>query len=302
MTYSIIARDSSTGEMGVASQSQAFAVGGSVPWALPGVGIIATQSMGEPMYGDLGLDAMHAGLTAQESLKALRSVDPYPERRQVAMVDSHGGFAVYTGQDCVSEAGHHLGPSCVALANMVVSSAVWGAMVEACEGASGPLAERLIAALHAAEQEGGDFRGRRSAAITVVRAQRTGRPWRDQLVDLRVDDHDHPVAELERLVASSDRYHRTVEAFELALDDQPSRGLEILDELPIPDPAQDADRALWAAVVLALGGRSEDAATLLDEIARVAPRFIEAAYRFREAGLLAEPAALDRVLPPRPAA
>jgi uncharacterized Ntn-hydrolase superfamily protein len=196
--------------MGVATQSQAFAVGSSVPFALPAQGVVATQSMGEPMYGAVGLDLLRGGFTAEESLTALRSVDPHPERRQVAVLDAEGGIAVYTGDGSVEAAGHLLGERCAALANMVTSPTVWQAMVERFEGSSGPLAQRLLSALHAAEQEGGDVRGRRSAAVMVVRSTTTGRPWHDTVVDLRVDDAPDPVTELDRLVAKRTRYQDVV--------------------------------------------------------------------------------------------
>jgi prepilin-type processing-associated H-X9-DG protein len=292
----MIARDAQTGEMGVVSHSQAFAVGSSVPWALPGYGVIATQSMGEPMYGELGLDALRAGLTASEALTALRSVDPHPERRQVAMVDGHGNFDAYTGAACVEAAGHRQGDGCVALANMVASTDVWDGMVDAFEAADGPLAERLMAALHAAEAAGGDFRGQRSAAILVVKAQRTGRPWRDQVVDLRVDDHREAVNELDRLVRHSRRYHATVEAFELALDGQARPGLERLERLVRPDPAAEPDLVMWRAVVLALAGETADARAEIAELEASSPAFIVAAQRFRAAGLV-DPTVLDRILP-----
>jgi uncharacterized Ntn-hydrolase superfamily protein len=300
MTYSIIARDPETGHMGIATQTQALAVGSSVPWALPGYGVIATQSMGEPMYGELGLDALRGGLTAHEALTALRSVDPHPERRQVAMLDGNGDIDVYTGEACVAEAGHRVGQGCAALANMAASPAVWESMVDAYESASGTMPSRLLGALHAAEAEGGDFRGQRSAAIVVVRAERTGRPWRDQLVDLRVDDHDDAVGQLARLVARSERYHRTVTAFELALDGDHPAAQEVLADLPRPDPTKDPDMALWTAIAFALADRAEESAALLEELAECAPAFIDAAHRFKAVDLLPDTATLDRVLPQRP--
>jgi uncharacterized Ntn-hydrolase superfamily protein len=300
MTYSIIARDRQTGHMGIATQTQALAVGSSVPWALPGYGVIATQSMGEPMYGELGLDALRGGLTAPEALTAMRSVDPHPDRRQVAMLDGHGNIDVYTGSSCVAAAGHRIGEGCASLANMVASPAVWESMVDAYEAASGSMPARLLAALHAAQDAGGDFRGQRSAAIVVVRAERTGRPWRDQIIDLRIDDHPEPVAELDRLVTRSERYHRAVSAFEHALDDEPDAALAVLAELGDPDPTADPDMALWSAIAYALADRAEPAASLLDALAGCAPAFIEAIYRFREVDLLPPSAVLDGVLPPRP--
>jgi uncharacterized Ntn-hydrolase superfamily protein len=294
VTYSIVARDPSCGEMGLATQSQAFAVGSSVPWAEPGFGVIATQSVAEPYYGELGLDLLRGGLTASEALAALRSIDPHPERRQLAMVDAHGGIDVYTGDGCVAEAGHRIAEHCGALANMVASPDVWVAMVEGFEAAGGPLAHRLVAALEAAEEAGGDIRGQRSAAVTVVRAERTGRPWRDQVVDLRVDDHDGAVAELRRLHDTSDRYHRAVRAFELAIDGDPSEAIDRLGRLDEEQPL-DPDMAVWMALALTLAGREDEAAALVADLGRVDVRFVDAFARFGTAGLVPE-GALTRVL------
>jgi uncharacterized Ntn-hydrolase superfamily protein len=297
VTYSIVARDPETGHMGVATHSQAFAVGSSVPWALAGHGVVATQSMGEPMYGELGLDALRGGLTASEALRALRSVDPHPERRQVAMVDVRGGIEVYTGAACVAAAGHRIGRCCAALANMVASPSVWEAMVTTFESTTGPLAHRLIAALHAAESEGGDFRGRRSAAIVVVRDQRTGRPWRDQVVDLRVESHPDPVDELDRLVKQSDRYHQMVEAFQCAIDGNFARALEVLEQMDAQGPVEEPDLLTWRAVVLALAGRTAEASAILAALSTTAPQFVEAIRRFGPAGLIPDPDLLRRILP-----
>lgn len=296
MTYSIIARDTGSGELGVATQSQALAVGSSVPFALPGQGVIATQSMGEPMYGEIGLDLLRGGLTADESLAALRSVDPHPERRQVGVGDADGGFAVYTGEACVEAAGHVVREHCAALANMVTSSAVWQAMVESFESSAGPLAQRLLGALHAAEEEGGDFRGRRSAAVMVVRATTTGRPWHDTVVDLRVDDAEDPVTELDRLVVKRARYQHVVRAFQQALDGDPVAADRDLEQLRPQDPLSEADQAVWRAVVAALAGREDAARDLLAEVAERAPAFVDAARRFGAAGLVPSDV-LERILP-----
>ena len=298
MTYSMVARDPESGHMGVATQSQAFAVGSSVSWALPGYGVIATQSTGEPMYGELGLDVLRSGLTAAEALGALRTVDPHPEQRQVAMVDGRGGVAAYTGDACVPEAGHRLGEGCASLANLMASATAWDAMIDAFDADDGPLAGRLIEALRAAETEGGDLRGRRSAALLVVEATRSGRPWQDQVVDLRVDDHPDPVEELARLVAYSDRYHRFVEAFELALEGRTADALAILED-EATDPESEPDLTLWRAVVLARAERANDAAVLLHELGDVAPAFVEAARRFGRAGLV-DPDLLSELLPEAP--
>jgi uncharacterized Ntn-hydrolase superfamily protein len=297
VTYSIVARDPRTGEMGVATQTQALAVGASVPWAAPGYGVIATQSMGEPMYGELGLDMLRGGLTAPEVLTALRQVDPHPERRQVAMVDTDGGLDVYTGSGCVAEAGHRVREDCAALANLVASSAVWEDMVDAFEEAEGSLASRLLDALHAGEAAGGDFRGRRSAALLVVRAQRTGRPWRDQVVDLRVDDAEDPLGQLDVLLDRSQRYHRVVAALDLALAGRAEEACADLDRMAEEDPGREPDLLMWRALAIGLAGREDAARAAVAELQQAAPEFVEALRRFGPAGLVPDPELLDRILP-----
>jgi uncharacterized Ntn-hydrolase superfamily protein len=296
VTYSIVARDAETGEMGVATQSQAFAVGNSVPFALPGHGVIATQSMAEPMYGSVGLDLLQGGFTAQEVLTALSSVDPQPQRRQVAVLGVNGNPAAYTGDQCVDAAGHLIGDSCVALANMAASPAVWEAMVERFENSGGPLSQRLLSALQAAEEAGGDFRGRRSAAIMVIRPSTTGRPWHDMAVDLRVDDSRDPVAALADLLVTRARYQDVVRAFQQAIDGDPVTADRELELLRPMDATTEPDQLMWRAVVAALAGREDAAREMLGELASCAPQFIEAARRFGKAGLM--PAdVIDRIVP-----
>jgi uncharacterized Ntn-hydrolase superfamily protein len=299
VTYSIVARDPETGEMGVATQSQAFAVGNSVPFALPGHGVIATQSMAEPMYGSVGLDLLQGGFTAQEVLTALSSVDPEPQRRQVAVLGVNGDLAAYTGDQCVESAGHLVGETSVALANMAASPAVWESMVERYENSGGPLAQRLLNALQAAEEAGGDFRGRRSAAIMVIRANTTGRPWHDMVVDLRVDDSPDPVAALADLLVTRARYQDVVRAFQQAIDGDPVTADRELELLRPMDPVTEPDQLMWRAVVAALAGREDAAREMLGELAGSAPQFLEAARRFGKAGLM--PAdVIDRILPTSP--
>jgi uncharacterized Ntn-hydrolase superfamily protein len=296
VTYSIVARDAQTGEMGVATQSQAFAVGSSVPFALPGHGVIATQSMAEPMYGSVGLDLLQGGFTAQEVLTALSSVDPQPQRRQVAVLGVNGDLAAYTGDSCVEAAGHLVGESCVALANMATSDAVWTSMVEQFEGSSGPLAQRLLSALQTGEEAGGDFRGRRSAAIVVIRATTTGRPWHDAVVDLRVDDSADPLRSLADLLVTRARYQDVVRAFQQAIDGDPVTADRELELLRPQDPVTEPDQLMWRAVVAALAGREDAAKDMLAELAACAPQFVEAARRFGRAGLM--PAdVIERIVP-----
>ena len=296
MTYSIVARDPDTGEMGVATQSQAFAVGSSVPFALPGHGVIATQSMAEPMYGSVGLDLLQGGFTAQEVLTALSSVDPQPQRRQVAVLGVNGNLAAYTGDSCVDAAGHLIGDTCVALANMAASPLVWEAMVERFENSGGPIAQRLLNALQAAEEAGGDFRGRRSAAIMVIRSTATGRPWHDTVVDLRVDDSTDPVAALADLLVTRARYQDVVRAFQQAIDGDPVTADRELELLRPMDPVTEPDQLMWRAVVAALAGREDAAREMLGELATSAPQFLEAARRFGKAGLM-PPDVIARIVP-----
>jgi uncharacterized Ntn-hydrolase superfamily protein len=298
VTYSIVARDPETGEMGVATQSQAFAVGNSVPFALPGHGVIATQSMAEPMYGSVGLDLLQGGFTAQEVLTALSSVDPQPQRRQVAVLGVDGDLAAYTGNQCVDAAGHLIGDTSVALANMAASPAVWEAMVERFESSGGPLAQRLLNSLQAAEEAGGDFRGRRSAAIMVIRATTTGRPWHDAVVDLRVDDSPDPLTALADLLVTRARYQDVVRAFQQAIDGDPVTADRELELLRPMDPVTEPDQLMWRAVVAALAGREDAAREMLGELATCAPQFLEAARRFGKAGLM--PAdVIERIVPAR---
>jgi uncharacterized Ntn-hydrolase superfamily protein len=208
VTYSIVARDGDSGELGVGVQTKAFAVGRVVPWAAPGVGAVATQAYSERSYGPLALELLTAGRTAEDALRGLVAADPSSEVRQVAIVDAGGRAAAHTGEHCIPETGHVVGDGFSAQANMMASDAVWPAMAEAFGATRGTLARRLLAALDAAESAGGDFRGRRTAALLVVSGERAGPTWAGRVVDLRVDDHPEPLAELERLLALEDAYRR----------------------------------------------------------------------------------------------
>jgi uncharacterized Ntn-hydrolase superfamily protein len=199
-TYSIVARDPVTGDLGVAVQSHWFSVGSAVPWAEPGVGAVATQSFTEPSYGPLGLALMKAGKSAPEALKALLSADSDREVRQVAMVDAQGRAAAHTGAKCIQAAGHETGEGFTVEANLMDQATVWPAMSKAFRAAKGDLVDRLLAALRAAQAEGGDIRGQQSAAILIVRGKPSGQPWNDRLFDLRVEDNPDPLKELGRLI------------------------------------------------------------------------------------------------------
>jgi uncharacterized Ntn-hydrolase superfamily protein len=196
VTYSIVARDRETGDLGVAVQSQAFNTGAAVPWARPGVGAVATQSFTDRRYGWRGLELLADGTGVQDALAQLRKGDPLVELRQVGMMGADGTTAQWTGAHCVRDAGHVRGGDWIAQANMVASPRVWESMGEAFDAAGGELALRLMAALEAAEDAGGDWRGRGGAAIVVVAAE--GEPW-ERVVDLRVEEGERSLVELRRL-------------------------------------------------------------------------------------------------------
>jgi uncharacterized Ntn-hydrolase superfamily protein len=217
VTYSIVARDGETGDLGVAVQTRAFSVGRTVPWALPGVGAVATQAFSERSYGPLGLELLQAGRTPEQTLRALVAADEQAEARQVGIVDAAGRAAAHTGEACIPECGHTVGDGFAVQANMMRSAEVWPAMAEAYTSAGRgdgdgdgevTLARRLLDALDAAEAAGGDFRGGQSAAILVVAGERSSAPWDGRISDLRVDDHAEPLAELRRLLDLEEAYGR----------------------------------------------------------------------------------------------
>jgi uncharacterized Ntn-hydrolase superfamily protein len=195
MTYSIIARDPHTGQLGAAVQTFNLAVGTWVPWAAGGTGVVATQATADRRYGTSGLDLMGGGYTASQALEALLAADPKRELRQVSMIDNDGDIATHTGNCCLPEAGSFVGETFCTQANMMLRNTVWGAMARAYQQSEGPLAERLLAALDAAQAEGGDLRGRQTAALLIV----DGRPSPIPLVDLRVDHDPDPLLQLRRL-------------------------------------------------------------------------------------------------------
>jgi uncharacterized Ntn-hydrolase superfamily protein len=211
-TYSIVARDAGTGEMGVAVQSHWFSVGSVVGWGRAGVGVVATQSIPDPAHGTRLLDALEAGASPDEALAGVLEGDEVTDYRQTAVVDAQGRVAVHSGPACIPDAGTTSGDGWSCQANMMASAEVWPAMAEGFAAADGPLPERLVAALRAAEAAGGDVRGRQSAALLVVPAD--GDAW-TRSVDLRVEDHGDPVGELGRLLVLHRAYALAGEADEL---------------------------------------------------------------------------------------
>jgi uncharacterized Ntn-hydrolase superfamily protein len=292
-TYSIVARDPATGEMGVAVQSHWFSVGSIVTWAEAGVGAIATQSLVDPAYGPKGLALMRQGVPAPKALEQLVAADAGRAGRQVAMVDATGAVQAYTGPGAIAAAGHHVGAQYSVQANMMGKASVWPAMARAFEAATGPLADRLIAALEAAEREGGDIRGRQSAAILVVKPASTGKPWvgGDWTFDLRVDDHPQPVAELKRLVRLQKAYNHA------------NRGDELMTEKKVDEALKEyaasariapeiVELPFWEAVTLASVGKEAEAAPIFAAVFKKEPIWAELLARLPAAGLFPDDKAL----------
>ncbi len=205
-TYSIVARDTVTGEMGVAVQSHWFSVGSLVTWGKAGVGVVATQSFVNPSFGPRGLNLLENGLTPKMAVQTLLDMDTGKEVRQLAILDAKGNVDAYTGSNCIAEAGHIVGDNFSVQANLMEKKSVWPAMAKAFKNSQGTLAERMLVAMEAAQQEGGDIRGKQSAAILVVKAKATGNKWEDQIIDLRIEDHKYPIVEMKRLLKINKAY------------------------------------------------------------------------------------------------
>jgi uncharacterized Ntn-hydrolase superfamily protein len=295
-TYSIVARDSVTGDLGVAVQSHWFSVGSMVTWAEAGVGAVATQSFVDPSYGPLGLTLMRSGKTAPEALSALLASDAGRDVRQVAMVDSRGNVAVHTGARCIQAAGHRTGAGYSVQANLMSNEAVWPAMAGAFEKARGPLAERMLAALEAAEAAGGDIRGKQSAAILVVKGTGTGRPWADRSVDLRIEDHGTPLIELKRLMV----LHRAYEHMnngDLAVERNDAPGaLREYSAAQALVPGN-LEMKFWYAVALANMGRVLEAKPVFKEVFARDRNWATLVPRLPASGTLtSDPAVLNAIL------
>ncbi len=290
-TYSIVALDAAAGQLGVAVQSHYFGVGVTVPWLEAGVGAVATQSFVEPAYGPLGLTLMKAGKTAPQALAGLLAADPQQDRRQVVMVDMHGNVAVHTGARCIAAAGHRTGEGYAVQANLMLRATVWDAMAEAYDQTRGDLATRLLAALDAAEAEGGDIRGRQSAALVVINAAPTGQPWKDRVFDLRVDDHPEPLHELRRLLTVRRAYADWNAAEALLanneIDDEAITAAAVARFAVAPDLLPDnPEGAFWFGCALVNAGQVETALPYFRRVYTAQPVWRELVPRLAEAGLL----------------
>ncbi len=296
-TFSIVARDPGTGEMGVAVQSHWFAVGSIVTWGEAGVGVVATQSFVDPAYGQQGLALMKSGIPAPEALEQLVKRDAQREGRQVAMLDARGRVSAYTGPGAIAAAGHRVGREYSTQANMMASEKVWPAMAQAFEATKGDLADRLLAALEAGQAAGGDVRGKQSAAILIVRPQGTGRPWvgADRVFDLRVDDHAEPIAELKRLVRLQRAYAHANRGDELMTGKKVDEALKEYAEAGRIAP-EIQELPFWHAVTLASIGREAEAAPIFTAVFAKEPIWAELLTRLPAAGLFPnDPALIARI-------
>ena len=284
-TYSIVALDETTGELGVAVQSHWFSVGFLVPWAKAGVGAVATQSFVKVDYGPDGLQLMESGITAVDALKTLTSKDDGEAVRQVGMIDIKGNVAAHTGSRCIKYAGHIVGENYSVQANMMANGTVPKAMAVAFEKTKGDLADRMMAALEAAEVEGGDIRGKQSAAMVIVSGEPSGVDWKDTKLSLRIEDHPTPLIELKRLIrvhrayqhANMGDHYMETEEIDKALIEY-SKAAEYYPE--------NAELPYWSAVALANGGRIEEALPVFQSVFERNPDLKTMTPRLVKSGLL----------------
>ena len=264
-TYSIVCRDAETGELGVAVQTHWFGVGTRVPWAEAGVGAVATQSFTNASFGPRGLALIKEGKTAQEVLDILIESDEGRDVRQVAIIDSKGNVAAWTGKKCIKDAGHTIGENFSVQANLMLSDEVWPAMAKAFKEAKGHLSERMLAALEAAQNEGGDIRGKQSAAMIVVKPESSGQPWADRSVDLRIDDHPEPLKEMRRLLKINKAYEH-MDLGDVAIENNDIEGAEYHYGKAAELYSENIEIKYWYAVSLANAGKVEMSLPIFKEI------------------------------------
>jgi uncharacterized Ntn-hydrolase superfamily protein len=285
MTYSIVARDPLSGELGIALQSRFFAAGRLVPWITAGVGVVASQAFGNPAYGYESLRMLRAGLEPRSILDTLLSKDAGAATRQVAIFDATGRIAVHTGGQCVAEAGHAIGANCCAQANMMLRRGVPEAMVDGFEKTSGEIAGRLLAALDAAERAGGDLRGRQAAALIVVSGKSSSAGELDRVIDLRVDDHPDPVAELKRMSSYAHAHQQAGVAIRKVMSNDSQGALSDLDESCSAYP-DEPEFLFRRAIVLLSIGQVDRGRESLQRAHAINPGWGELLLRFADAGLI----------------
>jgi len=299
-TFSIVARDSATGEMGVAVQSHYFAVGPVVPWAAAGVGAVATQSLVLVDYGPNGLELMRGGMTARQALDSLLKADAHNEGRQVAMIDAKGTVAAYTGKNCIPDAGHHTGNQYSVQANLMANATVWPAMATAYEKAQGDLGERMLQALEAAQKAGGDIRGVQSAAILVVKGQSTGKPWKDWVYNLRVEDSVEPLKELRRLVRLQRAYNLNTQGDDFMAEQKTAEAMKAYEESAKLAP-EVVELQFWAALTMYTNGREAEGLKLFREVFSHERLWVDLIPRLAKVGLFPDdPKKIDEVQRQKP--
>ncbi len=302
-TYSIVAIDRTTGELGAAVQSHWFSVGSNVIWAESGVGAICTQSFIDPSYGPLGLDLMRAGRPAPDALAGLLRADKNEDVRQVAMLDAQGRAAAHSGKNCVPEAGNFVGDGFSCQANLMLKNTVWNAMARAFTTTKGELVDRLMAALEAAEAEGGDIRGRQSAAIIVVRGKSSGVWWKDRVYDLRVEDNPAPLAELKRLIRLNKAYNFMNRGDDLLTENKVEDALKSYSQAMAMYP-DNAEMVFWPAVTLASTGKVAESLPLFKKVFAMDYNWVILVQRLPGVGQLPKDRALLKKIlaqaPPKP--
>lgn len=299
-TFSIVARDAKTKQMGVAVQTHWFAVGALCPWAEAGVGAIATQSMVQVSYGPIGLEQMRNGRSAQQTLDALLAKDEQAALRQVAMVDAQGNIAVHTGDRCIAKAGHKQGEDYSVQANMMLNDTVWPAMADVYEQAKGDLAERMLAALKAGQAAGGDIRGKQSACMLVVDGEKGIKTWEHVLINLRVDDHPEPIQELERLLIIQRAYFFMDEGDALLSKDKTMQAMQKYAQAAELAPNL-VELPFWQAVTLAESGRLKEALPIFKEVFAKDTNWAELLTRLPASGLLKDDKVMiEKILAQKP--
>jgi len=284
-TFSIVAYDQQNGQIGVAVQSHWFSVGSIVSWAEPGVGAVATQSLVNVSFGPRALELLKKGTSVQQALQELINSDEGRDFRQLAIIDANGCVATHTGEKCIADAGHITGKNYSVQANMMLNKEVVPAMSKAFEQSSGPLAERMLAALQAAQKAGGDIRGQQSAAILIVRAKSTGKIWEDRLIDLRVEDHPNAVKELARVLAVFRAYEHMNNG-DLAIEKGDEK--TALQEYGAAEKMfpKNTEMKFWHAVALVNVGKVDSALPIFKKIFAKDKNYIELTKRIVSNGLL----------------
>lgn len=285
-TYSIVAKDANTGEMAVGVQSHWFSVGTLVSWGKSGVGVVATQSFVNPSYGPKGIELMENGVSAEEALKNLTDKDEGRDFRQAAMLDVNGSVNAFTGEKCIESAGHFVGENFSVQANMMLNDEVIPAMKKAFQDNSNlPLAERIIKVFEAAESVGGDIRGKQSAALIVVGAEKTSNVWEDKKIDLRVDDSSNPIKEIKRLL----KVHRAYDHMnkgDLAIEENDmDKALSEYGKAQVLFP-ENHEMSFWKAIALLNNGKKEAARPILKKVFKENPNWKKLIYRLPKSGLI----------------